>query len=76
MKYVYCGPHKFRIFGDIETHRDVAAEMGAPVLSAGFCRFTANGLEVYGESESLGIKSDPRHARPMSIFLGGERRVA
>jgi len=60
MKYICVGPMAYRIFGNHETHAEVAREVGLPVLSAGFIKFDEHGAPVaYGESTSLGIKSMP-----------------
>ena len=63
MKYIAFiskgGMRVARVFSDLETHLDVAAESGIEPVSAGFVGMDANGKPfAYGESLSLNIKSD------------------
>ncbi len=47
------------IFDEGIQHFEMASNIHGEVISAGFVRFTPNGLECYGESISLGLQSAP-----------------
>lgn len=62
------------LFGDTLTHKEVAKSF-SKILSAGFfvlsrdeneCRYS---VTVYGESVSLGIKSNPEDARKIEAIF-------
>ncbi len=68
------------IFGDSLTHKLVGETMfgyGDRIVSAGFVRFGSDGLAfAEGESESLGIKSNPEFDTPyLQMALGQIARV-
>jgi hypothetical protein len=72
MKYVCFDYVDYHLFLPIHHHRDEAAKHSDQhPTSAGFVRLTSDGVECYGESESLGIKSDPRDTRRLNAFLRG-----
>lgn len=64
------------IFGSALAHKDVAfglRDLG-PVTSAGFVQNNGDGtFSCYGESISLGIKSDPDKDTAMVNYIMGQR---
>jgi len=71
-KYVYWSPDDWLIFPDTLNHAVVARthhprEMP---LSAGFVRQRPDcSIELYGESESLGLKADKEHERIINAIF-------
>jgi hypothetical protein len=51
-------------------HSSVAQALGHPVTSAGFVQVRQGKVEVYGESLSLNLRSNPADARSVSVALG------
>lgn len=47
------------LFDEATQHFEMANNVPGKVISAGFVRFAPRGLECYGESISLGLKSAP-----------------
>lgn len=68
VKYIIIDDISPILFSEMETHAKVAAmAAGRPITSAGFCSlfFVEEGhiaANVYGESVSLKLKSDPEDA--------------
>ena len=58
------------IFPAFVSHRDMALLVGGEVLGAGFVKLAAQDTRVYGGSDSLGVKSDPKHARMIQRQYG------
>lgn len=62
------------IFHEGVQHFEMANEVPGKVTSAGFIRFTSKGLECYGDSYSLGIKSKPEEdTRLVNRLIGGPK---
>jgi len=47
------------LFSEATQHFEMANNVHGEVISAGYVRFAPRGLECYGESISLGLKSAP-----------------
>lgn len=72
-KYVCFDQLDYRLFPMFRNHRDEAARIPEmQPTSAGFVRMTAEGLECYGESTSLGLQADPRDTERLNTFMRGE----
>ena len=59
------------IFDESTQHFTMAANTPGTVIAAGFVRFTTDGLECYGQSISLGIKSRPEDTKLINKMIGG-----
>lgn len=53
------------IFSEAVQHFEMASNIHGDVISAGFVYWTPNGLECYGESISLDVKSRPEEDSKM-----------
>lgn len=58
------------IFPNHINHASVAMCMVGTVLSAGFIRFTVSGLECFGKSVSLKVKSRPEDTELVNKMIG------
>lgn len=47
------------IFDEATQHFEMAQNIPGEIISAGFIHWTPDGIECYGESISLGVKSRP-----------------
>lgn len=57
------------IFGEHTTHAQISID-GAEPINAGFCHLsTEGGLSVYGESDSLGLKSEEKDGAYLAMLL-------
>ncbi len=75
MKYIRLrgNPPNFHLFGDYETHSEVAAKLDPDgskgVLSAGFVGVCDGGLYCYGESVSLECGAHPKDDEHLNLLL-------
>lgn len=75
MKYIIrAGGHGLPcpvMFGDTENHNDIAYRLGGEIISAGFVDLGDNGVQCYGESISLNIRSRPEiDSKIINVFFG------
>ncbi len=47
------------IFSEATQHFEMAQNVHGEIISAGFIRWTPDGMECYGQSISLGVKANP-----------------
>jgi len=57
LKYIKYDNDKFILFPTTQSHKDMAEIIGGKIDSAGFVSIRESNVDVFGESESLGIES-------------------
>ena len=73
MKYIMVedryGDKSPILFAPSESHANMAFKLNAKVSSAGFVINNLGTVECYGESTSLGVKSDPEDTKILQRYL-------
>jgi len=72
MKYVLFDCNVVAIFSDVIQHTSIQA-FGFTPISAGFLYFTEKGIQTFGESLSLGLKSRPEDGDIIAKILNEEK---
>ena len=73
MKYIVVDGLDVFIFTEFWTHQNFAFNMNIDlknITSAGFFQITSQGARCYGESISLGKKSDPKDSALVNKLAG------
>lgn len=73
MKYIVVDGMDVFIFTEFWTHQNFAFNMNInikDITSAGFFQITSKGARCYGESVSLGKKSDPKDSELVNKLAG------